>query len=97
MKTKRLLVLAALLPLAAATAPMLLNQGWSDDDRAFFYGTTQGTAMYPAAIMQALETADGKPFMARDNLEKYAREKYFMKKENEDVFLIVEAGKENGK
>ena len=26
----------------------------------------------------------------KDNLEKYAREKYFMKKENEDVFLIVE-------
>ena len=33
----------------------------------------------------------------RDNLEKYAREKYFMKKENEDVFLIVEADKENEK
>lgn len=71
MKIKRLLALATLLPVAAVTAPMLLNQGWSDDDRAFFYGTTQGTAMYPASIMQALETADGKPFMARDNLEKY--------------------------
>ena len=26
----------------------------------------------------------------RDNLEKFAREQYFMKKENEDVFVIVE-------
>jgi cell division protein DivIC len=26
----------------------------------------------------------------RDNLEKFAREEYFMKKENEDVFVIVE-------
>lgn len=25
-----------------------------------------------------------------DNLEKYAREQYFLKKENEDIFLIVE-------
>ncbi len=25
-----------------------------------------------------------------DNLEKYAREQYFLKKDNEDVFLIVE-------
>ncbi len=25
----------------------------------------------------------------RDNLEKFAREQYFMKKENEDVFVIV--------
>lgn len=26
----------------------------------------------------------------RENLEKFAREQYFMKKENEDVFVIVE-------
>ncbi len=26
----------------------------------------------------------------RDNLEKYAREQFFMKKSNEDVFVIVE-------
>lgn len=26
----------------------------------------------------------------QDNLEKFAREQYFMKKENEDVFVIVE-------
>ena len=26
----------------------------------------------------------------RDNLEKYAREQFFMKKPNEDVFVIVE-------
>ena len=26
----------------------------------------------------------------RDNLEKFAREQFFMKKENEDVFVIVE-------
>ncbi len=25
----------------------------------------------------------------RDNLEKFAREQYFMKKENEDIFIIV--------
>ncbi len=74
MKTKHLLALAAgaaLLPLAAVTAPNLLKQGWSDADRAFYYGTPQGTAMYPAYILQALEAADGKPFMSRDNLEQY--------------------------
>ena len=26
----------------------------------------------------------------RENLEKFAREQYFMKKENEDIFVIVE-------
>ena len=26
----------------------------------------------------------------RDNLEKFAREQFFMKKENEDVFVIIE-------
>ncbi|MBD81598.1 MAG: septum formation initiator [Crocinitomicaceae bacterium] len=26
-----------------------------------------------------------------DNLERYAREKYFMKKENEDIFVIVDS------
>ncbi len=28
---------------------------------------------------------------SKENLEKFARERYFMKKDNEDVFLIVEA------
>lgn len=28
-----------------------------------------------------------------EHLEKYARERYLMKKENEDIFLIVEEGK----
>lgn len=30
-----------------------------------------------------------------ETLEKFARERYFMKKENEDVFVIVEDKKEN--
>jgi len=30
-----------------------------------------------------------------DNLERYAREKYLMKKENEDIFVIVDPVKEN--
>lgn len=71
MKIKRLLTLATLLPLTALATPMLLDQGWSSEDRAFYYGTPQGTAMYPAYIMQALEAADGKPFMSRENLEQY--------------------------
>ncbi|HRH66289.1 MAG TPA: septum formation initiator family protein [Bacteroidia bacterium] len=29
----------------------------------------------------------------RDNLEKYGREKYFMKRDNEDVFVIVDKRK----
>lgn len=70
-KAMSLLALATLLPLAAASEPIALQQGWSDKDRAFYYGTPQGTAMYPAAIMQALETADGTPFMSRKNLEQF--------------------------
>lgn len=29
----------------------------------------------------------------RDNLEKYAREQYYMKKSNEDVYVIIEDDK----
>jgi cell division protein FtsB len=29
----------------------------------------------------------------RDNLEKFAREQYFMKKENEDVFVLLKKNK----
>jgi cell division protein FtsB len=29
----------------------------------------------------------------RENLEKYAREQYFMKRENEDVYIIIEKEK----
>lgn len=73
-RLRRFLIFAFSLPLgvgAAGAEPLLLDQGWSDADRAFYYGTPQGSAMYPAAIIQALETTEGKPFMARENLEQY--------------------------
>jgi len=30
-----------------------------------------------------------------NNLEKFAREQYFMKKKNEDIFIIIDKNKEN--
>jgi len=33
----------------------------------------------------------------KDNLEKYAREQFLMKKENEDVFVVIEESEKNRK
>lgn len=46
------------------------------------------------------ETADVKKDLSEidsnlNTAEKFAREKYFMKKDNEDVFVVVKAEKEN--
>ena len=36
-------------------------------------------------------------FGSQKNLQKFAREKYLMKKENEDLFLIVDADESNSR
>ena len=41
-----------------------------------------------SARLQELITND-------ENLEKFAREQYLMKKENEDIFIVIDKSKEN--
>lgn len=52
-----------------------LDQGWTDDDRAFWYGETQGSRLLPLAWMLALERADaggapGEPFLSEANVRR---------------------------
>src|SRR5690625_4890134 len=46
----------------------------------------QNTAYYSNEIEKDLEFIEGMNDL--DEIEKYAREKYFLKKENEEIFLI---------
>lgn len=50
-----------------------------EDDKAYY----QERIKTDAARLKELRTD-------KDNLEKFAREEYFMKKPNEDIFVIVE-------
>lgn len=65
-------VLAAWLPLAQASEPLLLDQGknWTAAARKDFYSRDQGSQIMPLRWMAALKQADGQPFMA-DSLGRY--------------------------
>jgi len=51
---------------------------------------------YIQEIKQDKETANGL-MSNQDNLEKFAREKFLMKRDNEDVYIIIEENKEQKK
>ncbi len=46
-------------PLPSAAGPAFLDQGWTEDLRAAFYFTPQGSQMMPADWFRALERPDG--------------------------------------
>lgn len=47
-----------------------MNQGWSDQDRAYWYSTTQGSRLLPLAWFNALEQAENsRKFRETTNLE----------------------------
>lgn len=44
---------------AGESGPILLDQGWSPDDRAAYHRTSQGSAVMPYELFLALEQAGG--------------------------------------
>ncbi len=56
---------------AAAAAPGLLDQGWSDADRARFATTAQGSRLMPLPWFQALRRTDRDEAFAADQLARY--------------------------
>ena len=57
--------MAALTQAPAPKPPLLLDQGWSAEDRAAYHRTSQGSAVMPYQLFLALEQADGtEPFRA---------------------------------
>ncbi|MCZ6893938.1 MAG: di-heme-cytochrome C peroxidase [Gammaproteobacteria bacterium] len=66
-----LLLAIALVP-SAATETMLLDQGWNDHDRAWFYHVNQGSRLLSYGVFMALEAADGRGLFRDDaNLRRY--------------------------
>lgn len=57
--------------------------------RAELYQLTNDKEYYQAEIQQIREDLD-ELLSDNDKLEKFAREKYFMKKPNEEIFVFVE-------
>jgi hypothetical protein len=48
-----------------------LDQGWSDDERSWWYTVSQGSRLLPLAWMQALEMADSSTaFLSEDNIKR---------------------------
>jgi mono/diheme cytochrome c family protein len=74
--------LAALMALSLATSaqgqtapssarPDFLGQGWSDDDRSWFYTTTQGSQLMPYDWFLALERPDSMELFLADKLARF--------------------------
>ncbi|MBS0589120.1 MAG: hypothetical protein JSR65_00605 [Proteobacteria bacterium] len=61
------------MPYADAGAPttLVLDQGWSRTQREFYYHTSQGTVIMPAAFLEALEADNGGRFMDASNLTRF--------------------------
>lgn len=59
------------MPPAAADEVVLLDQGWTPDERLQFYFTTQGSQLIPYSWFLALEQVDGNQlFRAADHMER---------------------------
>lgn len=54
-----------------------------EDERAFYH-----------EMIKEINASNEELFTSDETLEKFAREKYLMKRDNEDVFLIIEKDKE---
>jgi hypothetical protein len=72
------LVAAAIVWAGATTArvsaqggPMSLNQGWTAEQRTWFYTTTQGSHLLPYSWYLALEQPGGGPLFNTDHLSRY--------------------------
>ena len=50
----------------------LLDQGWDEGERAWFYNVTQGSDLVPYDIVQSLRSSDGKtPFLSDENIKRW--------------------------
>ncbi|MGE4616036.1 MAG: di-heme-cytochrome C peroxidase, partial [Gammaproteobacteria bacterium] len=66
-----LILTVALVP-SVATETILLDQGWDDHDRAWFYHINQGSRLLSYGVFMALEAADGRALFRDDaNLRRY--------------------------
>lgn len=67
------LFISSAMPFAALAEPAViqLDQGWSDDQRALYRYTSQGTFLVPSAFLEALEDGQGGRFMKPENLARY--------------------------
>jgi hypothetical protein len=55
-------------PPAGESGPILLDQGWSPDDRAAYHRTSQGSAVMPYELFLALEQAGGTGLFRADEV-----------------------------
>jgi processive rubber oxygenase RoxA-like protein len=58
-------------PAPSSTFPSFLDQGWNDDDRTWFYTTTQGSQMMPYYWFLALERPDSNEAFLKDKLARF--------------------------
>ena len=56
---------------AQATPDAYASQGWSEQDAKDWYSLSQGSRLMPLAWVNALQTPDGAPFMARAHMAGY--------------------------
>ncbi len=71
-----LLLIALVIPLSEgiaepAASPEYLDQGWSDDERDWFYSFSQGSQLLPYSWFRALETATSDTLFADDGLARF--------------------------
>jgi mono/diheme cytochrome c family protein len=58
-------------PTAPAARPVFLDQGWSEDDRTWFYTASQGSQMMPYGWFMALERPDSQAMFLDDGLARF--------------------------
>jgi hypothetical protein len=54
-----------------STLPVFLDQGWSEDDRTWFYTASQGSQLMPYSWFIALERPDGEAMFLDDKLARF--------------------------
>ena len=60
----------------------LLDQGWDDGERAWFYNVTQGSDLVAFDIVQSLRSRDGQtPFLSHENIKRW---RYIPQPKSED-------------
>jgi mono/diheme cytochrome c family protein len=58
-------------PTLPSTRPVFLDQGWNEDDRTWFYTTSQGSQMMPYSWFMALERPDSEALFVYDKLARF--------------------------
>jgi hypothetical protein len=58
-------------PTPSSERPMFLDQGWNEDDRTWFYTTSQGSQMMPYSWFMAIERPDSEALFVYDKLARF--------------------------